>query len=206
MITAKIAELRRELRAWVQALIARMFLYTLTAVASSIGNADAVESADPGRDPDAPDDEKKSQRKLVRVQPFGFNSVPPKGIRGLSIWMSKSNGWFIGIGPTKSYGMQNCAQGETELYCSANGTRVYLDKNGVVHVDASTGQDVIVNGGSAQVGRVGDAVSVATTMATWIAAVSTALNTAGPVIGAPGTVTPPSDFGKISAGAAHFKA
>ena len=69
-----------------------------------------------------------------------------------------------------------------------------------------TATNIILNGGTAAVGRVGDAVAVATTMATWITKVSSVLNTPGPVTGAAGTVTPPTDFGTINAGAPGVKA
>ena len=61
----------------------------------------------------------------------------------------------------------------------------------------------VVNFGdaTAAVGRVGDAVSSATSMATWISAVTVFVNGL-----APGTLVPPSGFGTISAGSGKVNA
>lgn len=61
-------------------------------------------------------------------------------------------------------------------------------------------------GASKGINRAGDKTTADTTMAAWIAAVSALLNAAaGPVLSAPGTVTPPTDFGVTPSGSPDWK-
>lgn len=66
---------------------------------------------------------------------------------------------------------------------------------------ATTAGKWSVYGGTTKVARDGESVNRSTGMGAWITAVSTALNTPGAVIGAPGTVTPPvGAIGAVSGG------
>lgn len=120
-----------DIRSTVQRWIAQIFIWTLTAKSSAVGDGDAIESADDARDPGAPDHEAKSQRRVVRIQPFGFNSVPPTRLRALSLRLGMSNIFFIGIGPQKAYGPTEMTEGETAVYAKA-GQTILLDKDGNV--------------------------------------------------------------------------
>ena len=126
----------------IQRWIAQIFVYTLTAKASAIGDDDAVESADGASDNAGGS---KTQRATVRIQPFGFNSLPPNGLRGLSLRLGMSNIFFIGIGPQKSYGPTNMEQGETALYAK-QGQTVLLDKDGNIVATPKSGQTVQLGG------------------------------------------------------------
>ncbi len=60
---------------------------------------------------------------------------------------------------------------------------------------------ISINGATTKAARDGESVTRSTGMGAWITAVSTALNTPGAVIGAPGTVTPPvGAIGAVSGG------
>lgn len=68
-----------------------------------------------------------------------------------------------------------------------------------LHVDPSVA--TVFNGGTANVGRVGDLVAANTTMAQWITQVTGVCNGIVPL-----SVTAPGDFGKISSGTTKVKA
>lgn len=67
-----------------------------------------------------------------------------------------------------------------------------------------TATNIILNAGTAAVGRVGDAVAAAATMSTWVAAVHALLNGTGAA--SKGPLVAPTDFGTINAGAPGVKA
>lgn len=104
-------------------------------------------------------DPKDRERPVARTTPFGLDSRPVSGANILAAVVKAVagpfNGLVVGVQDPK-YRTQSLAEGEVTLYCMTNGTRVYLDKNGVVHIDAADGQDIILNGGNAKVARVGD--------------------------------------------------
>ena len=142
----------RELRSWVetyvQTRLGALVEFTRVASATASGEKDSVEVG--GGD-------QRKQRPVRRIEHWGLRGRPPAGIWAVVIKAiaGASNGLLVGISTTR-HGSQNLEAGETEIYCSASGTRVFLDKNGTIHVDAASGQDVIIDGGSAKVHRVGD--------------------------------------------------
>ncbi len=89
------------------------------------------------------------------------------------------------------------------LTVEARGATLTITSSGAVQVTPAAGQDVVLSGGSLKVARVSDATVPGTTMAAWIGAISTYVNGI-----APGTATPPTDFGTIatSGGAPHVRA
>lgn len=195
-LRAEVRALRAELNALRETMVAPQ--WTLTSKSSAMGAADEVQTAD--------DDSNRGQRPVSRTEPFGLRNRPPAKLRSFSMRIGTSNVVFLGIQPSKGYGPSGLDDGEVSLYCSASGTRVYLDKNGVIHIDAASGQDVIVNGGSLNVARKTDKTVADTTMAAFITAVCAKFNApAAPMASAPGSLTPPTDFGVINGGADHFK-
>lgn len=68
-----------------------------------------------------------------------------------------------------------------------------------LHVDPSV--MTVFNGGTANVGRVGDSVAATATMATWVSAVTSYVNGL-----APSTLVAPTGFGTISSGTSKVKA
>lgn len=147
---AEIAAAKREVMNEIKRALAQLFVYSLTAKGSALGDGDQVESSDDAKAPGAASSESKPQRQPVRIQPFGFRSVQPKGIRGLTLRLGGSNLFFIGIGPTTAYGPQDLGVGDAALHSS-----------GAAELRAK-GDDLIANGGTKKVALVGDQVLVGT--------------------------------------------
>lgn len=177
--------------------LAQLFLFTQVASVNSTG-ATAVESSDQGVDPGAPSNEKKSQRPVTSIFPFGFISVPERKLRALALRLGTSNVLLIGIAATQKHGPQDLAEGESAIY-NITSALIRLWKTGKVTVDADTGQDFVVNGGTLQVARKTDKTVADATMTTWIGKVTTV------AAAIDSSIVAPTDFGVINGGAAHFK-
>jgi hypothetical protein len=109
----------------------------------------------------------------------------------------------------KGASSQSVEAGEVRLYGpgSSNASAVVrIRANGSIEITPLGGVNVVLAGGSLSVARATDPVGAGATMAAWIAAVSALLNNPGPVIGAPGAVVPPVDFGTVTSGATQVKA
>ncbi len=202
-----LARLRTALERRITTLSTSLFGWTLTSKSSALGDEDRVEKSD-GTDPGST---QKGQRPTTRVVPFGLATRRPTGLRALWARLGASNLFELGIGPQETYGPQDLEEGEVSLYCKADGTRVWLDANGAIHVDAASGQDVIVNGGSAKVGRVGDKCRITGVLgggplAGWMQQVEVAINLLAPSSITPLSTTFTADPGiTIADGAANFK-
>lgn len=103
------------------------------------------------------------------------------------------------------------AEGESRFYAVGKNTvRIRALAGGGIHVEsdggpinvtASTGQDVVVNGGTLKVARETDSVNPSAAITTWMGNVVAALGTLGQTVAAyPGTAV-----GTIGGGAARFK-
>lgn len=159
----------------------------------------------------------KPQPQPVRIlQNFGFRSVLRQGA-GEGVVIAPRGGPANAVAVAvddQQLGPADLKEGESAQYCKAAGTRIWLDENGVIHVDAASGQDVIVNGGSAKVGRVGDGCGwlVIQYTATMAGLVVTAVYWSSTNPGLPplGVIPPPPGTYQqelsITAGADHFKA
>jgi hypothetical protein len=91
----------------------------------------------------------------------------------------------------------------TGVTLEAKGATVTITSVGAIQITPASGQDLTLNSGTLKVARETDTVSAVASMATWIGALTTYVNTA-----APGTLVAPSGFGVIAtgAGAARVKA
>jgi hypothetical protein len=158
-----------------------------------------------------PDTEKPYQRPSRRMQHFGFRSVPPKNAAKVMLLVGGGNASEVTVAEgSDGFGPGDLGDGAASLFSSGD-ARVVAD-----------GADVVVNEGTAKVGRLGDAtgsgslVAVATQVGPTATVVFTFVPQGG---GAPvawftlactGTVTPGTYTlplpGKITAGADHFKA
>jgi phage gp45-like len=140
------------------------------------------------------------QLKARRLQPYGLRSVALKGaeVVVLGINAGRSNKVYIAA-EVRDHGPADLQPGEVCIYNKVSGTTIKLDKDGNVRIDAGAGKDVIVNGGSAKVSRVGDKTKGHTHTA--------AFNlTANLVSGAvTGTITIASATDEMAEGAEHFK-
>lgn len=186
--SAEIAAAKRELKTLLARGLAQAFLWTLTAKASAIGDDDAVESGDDGVDPGAPPNEQKGQRKVIRVQPWGFNGAPPKKLRSLSLRLGSSNLFWIGIGPTQAYGPQNLNPGETAIYAQP-GQVFYLDSNGNL-IGTPAGSGTFQAGGNTYSMPQWDAFAAVLKSATAaVAALTAATDLASAILAINGTLT-----------------
>jgi hypothetical protein len=219
---ADLERVRRELMTHVANAIAGLFGATIMAAPSSLGDRDGVEKIDGARDPDG----QKGQRRVVRAQPFGWNGVPPKGLRVFWLKLGSGNVIMFGIVPQQSYGPQDLKSGESVAYNAVPSCQQLFDQNGNIKISSGTPNggsqgDVQVNGGTAKIGRVGDTVdagSLSTVIAVAGPAITVTQNWIPPGGGAPqqvftfgatgtgvaGTTVVPLT-GKISSGADHFK-
>ena len=153
-----------------------------------------------------------AQPQPVRLlQNFGFRSVLRQGA-GEGVVIAPRGGPANAIAVSvddQQVGPTNLKEGESCQYCKVNGTRILLNENGGIQIDAATLQDIVMNGGTDSVARVGDQVQIVAlgSLAIWMNQVETAINAL-----APGSVFPlsPSFVANpgiaIKTGADHFKA
>lgn len=156
------------------------------------------------------------QIPAARVELFGHAFVPPRGQRCRAL-LRKAAGivWPLG---SKRYRPKGMKEGESCLYCTKDGTTVWLKQDGSLRIDAAPGQDVVVNGGSAKVARQGDRVEITDRihlggLAVWMAQIEMTVNALAMAAGAPppGPIVPLSDTFVadpglvIKDGADHFK-
>lgn len=142
-------------------------------------------------------DEPSYEVQVRRMWPYGLRSRPPAGVDAVAVGDRPETMVMVGA-ESPLYGPSDLAEGEVAIY--ATEADITAAGSGKVRVDSASAKDVVVNGGTKEVARKDDLVAANTTMAAWIAAVTTALANLGQ------TVTAPTDFGKISQGAARFKA
>lgn len=187
-------DLIAELRERIDAMAAQFVVFTKVAKTGADGSREEAQMSE---------DDKDNQRPYLRTTPWGIAGRP---VVGVAVALARAFGGSFGgvqIGIyTKDHGPQNLEEGETSLYCKADGTRVWLDKNGKIHIDAASGQDVVFNGGSLKVARKTDKTIADMNMATWIAAAQVVLVDAAAIVGKPAPVAP-TDFGVINDGAPH---
>jgi hypothetical protein len=156
-----------------------------------------------------PQTQEVGQIPAARVEMFGHAYVPPRGQRCRAL-LRKAAGivWPLG---SKRYRPKGIKEGESCLYCTKEGTTVWLKQDGSLQINAAPGQDVVVNGGSAKVARQGDRVEITDRihlggLAVWMAQVEIALNALASGSVVPLSETFVADPGLvIKDGADHFK-
>lgn len=156
-----IDSLRSELRALTaevrsivsEKLPALLFGWTLTSKSSAMGAADEVQTAD--------DDTNKGQRPVRRIEPFGLRSRTPSKMRALWLRLGASNVVFLGIAPSQGYGPSDLEDGEVAIYNVSKALQRFW-KTGKITIDADSGQDIVLNGGTKKVARVTDPVRIGT--------------------------------------------
>jgi phage gp45-like len=198
--------------------IARQVASSVVAV-STVTTSSADGHSDEINGPSA-EDEPRNQERVRRLWPFGVRSVPPAGVDAVVVRPNVSSiaGVMVGAESAK-YGPDDLEVGETTLYNAVAAVLVKLAKDGTITInsDAGNGKDVVINGGTAAVGRVGDTVDAFTIQATFgagplttciIGLTITPIGGGAPVVIAVATPGPftLTSFGKIHAGAPHFKA
>lgn len=158
--TQEIERVRARLERKITDAVTGILLSTLTSASSPLGDSDAVQSYDDGKDPES---DTKAQRPVVRILPFGFASRQPAGVRGITLRFGSSNALFIGIIPTQKYGPQSLNVGESALYAKP-GQTVLCDQNGNI-VSTPAGSGTVQLGGSSHPLPLWD--SFASTLATF---------------------------------------
>lgn len=189
-------ELRNEVKDWVRDYVSTFIKLLPYSVSTASGEGDKLQ----GYQTEGSDEEKYDYDGR-RIFPFGIRSRPPKGVFGVWIGSRSRSGNGVIVGAESSrFGPSDLADGEVAIYNKATGCVIKMDENGKITIDATSGQDIVLNGGTLKVARQTDKTIADTTMATWISAVSTFIN--GLV---PASVVPPTDFGVINGGANNVK-
>lgn len=213
----EIAKLRKWAATEIKNVTTSLIGYTLVGKTSEMGDQDAMQKSD---------DQNDGQRPVQRIEPWGLRGRPPGKVRGLWLRLGSSNVAFIGIMPTKAYGPTDADDGETILY-NATKAALALRKTGKVTLDSDqeavavashggnltldsdtgNGNDVVVNGGSAKVARVGDSVNGGTITAKDQITGNNILFIYTPVGGSAGSASTTLALtgGQITSGADHFK-
>lgn len=99
---------------------------------------------------------------VERFQQYGFTSVPEDGAEAAVLFVGghRDHGIAVAV-DDRRHRLKGLASGEVALY-HKDGARVLLKANGSIEVTPKSGQDVVLAGGSAKVGRVGDATGTGT--------------------------------------------
>lgn len=154
------------------------------------------------------------QRQIAVLQHYGFRSTLPAQAQVVTVPLGGSPLQEVAIASELPSAGPAPATGDVVVYCQ-DGNTVTVQANGAT-VKIDGGGDVVVNGGTAKVARVGDAVgylvityapippggTVAVTAVAWSATIPGGAVTP-PVPGTPGVYYQPIT---ITAGAPHFKA
>lgn len=141
--------LRASVRSFVRTYCAR-FVQLLPINLSSANRYDGVD----GQESDG--DEPEPQRTIERMQHYGFRSRPRATSRAVVLQVNGGAGNNVSVAEeTPGTGPTDQKDGEVEVY-SEYGQRIRYLQDQNLRVDAPGVADVIINGGSAKVARVGD--------------------------------------------------
>lgn len=142
-----------DLKFWVESKLFAIVQYGRVARATANG-ADGADGAKTG-----------GPQNVRRMWPWGLRSVPPVGSELLQVCPGghPANAVVIAAETTKmtsagveyAYGPADLKEGETALYDRA-GSVIRQSQDGTTKIDAAAGSDIVLNGGTAQVARVGD--------------------------------------------------
>jgi phage gp45-like len=198
---------------------ALQFVRVTGVTASSSTRATTLQVAGVGSESNSNDGERFDG--VESTQPAGLMASPAVTSTAEAVCVRRGDELVALVIIDKGAAAQNVEAGETRLYGVGgdNATAVIrLRANGDIDITAksarsinlsvSGGGSVVLAGGSLEVARRTDPVTAAAGLLTTLGQIVTLLNTAGPVVGAPGTVTPFTGptVGTITSGAANVKA
>lgn len=103
--------------------------------------------------------EGETRDDVERVQQYGFTSVPVAGAEGVAVFVGGRRDHGLVIAADDREGRKTgLAAGEVAVY-HRDGASIHLKSDGSIEVTAKPGADIVLNGGSAKVSRVGDETS-----------------------------------------------
>lgn len=134
---------------------------------------------------------------VERFQQYGFSSYPKSGAEALVLHVRGDHPVVVSV-DDRRYRPKTLAEGESCMYTLQNGVRVLCKSNGEIHIGTSPTQyaaraDHVLSELQALQTNVNTNYGLLLATLTPIAAL---LNAGGPVIGAPGSVTP---YAKVDA-------
>lgn len=104
-----------------------------------------------------------------RMGPWGLRALPPVGSECIGVGAGGSQANLVMMaaettsrtanGLEYAYGPKDLKEGETALYDKA-GSVLRMSQDGTTKIDAASGKDIILNGGTKKVARVGDRAKV----------------------------------------------
>lgn len=144
-------------------------------------------------------------------QPQGLRAVPVPRAETEALVIELANGERLAlvIDKKRDGGAVVPEAGETQVHGLAQPAAVIRWRaSGKIEVTPLAGQDLVLAGGSLEVARRTDPVTAAAGLLTTLGQIVTLLNTPGPVVGAPATITPFTGptVGTITSGAPTVKA
>lgn len=134
------------------------------------------------------------------IEPYGFTAVPPNGAECIVLRVGGNRAGSVAIlAGDRAVRIQGLAQGEVAMY-HPNGASIVIRDNGDIEVTPGDGAVVRLGGADAEleVARRTDPVHREQAMIDWMTAVEAGMITmaglfnaaAGPMLSAPGTITP----------------
>lgn len=193
-----------EIRDYVRQALSWVVRFSTVSATGSDGYKDAVD----GR---AGADETSYQYPVRRLWPFGIRSRPPVGVDAVVIHVNGGSGSGVMVGAeSNAYGPDDLAEGEVAIYCRASGAVIKLDADGKITIDAASGQDVVVNGGTLKVARETDPCRLTAApggaLAVWMGQVESAISGLAGVVPTPLAATFVATPGiTVKTGADHLK-
>lgn len=108
------------------------------------------------------DDANAEQAENCEVlHPVGFVSRPVASSTTEAVIFRDHDEIHVLLFLDKGGALHDCAEGEAQVYSPKEPTcRIRFGADGSLKIDSKSGQDVVLNGGTAKVGRVGDVVTL----------------------------------------------
>lgn len=100
--------------------------------------------------------EGETRDDVERVQQYGFSSAPVSGTEGVVVFVGgrRDHGLIVAV-DDRDNRKTGLAEGEVAVY-HKDGASLVMKSNGDIEVTPKSGSNIVLNGGSAKVSRVGD--------------------------------------------------
>lgn len=189
-LETELTRIRRWVRGEMAALQARLAYWAPSSVTTSDGTRDTVK----GR----PQSDGDYDFAAPRIQHAGFRSRVAAGSDNrVCVPLGGGTTTHVSVAEDDGQGASvPLDNGEAAVYSPAKpGCRAWFDKDGTLHLDAYSGQNIVLNGGAVSLARNGDDVALSGAMQTWMNNVALGISAGGggsltPLVGTTiGTVT-----------------